>query len=347
MIKKIFFYILIFIFTWGMTALVLELTIRLISHGTESRNKAINEKMFKVSDIEGVCYEVRPGVYSSSANMKVPLRINSLGLRGEEVDKNAKDRILVLGDSIIYARYLAEKDTGVYLLQQDLRRRLKRDDIQVINGALSSRGTSEEYKILEHLGDEIGPSVVVVGICLNDFYKLNKGAKDTGGHFKIYLVELLKERIGRIEGLRTFRRWLVKKIGGPNADLTYVKDLKDLLDKSEKEWPEWSREFDKIKEFCDRKGYKLVLTVFPVEPQIYPVPGIDEIYKEYSSSHRFLPKYCVDRNILFADMLMPYREYYEKTGKRLYRANDFLHPEREGQLIWARTVSDILKDKLR
>lgn len=346
--KKTVFYILMVLFSLLIPLSLLEITARVLSHNAEEKSDTIRKQMIRHSSIAGVRYELNPGTYPYSSGENIPLKINSLGMRGEELDKNAKIKILVLGDSIVFARYLNYEDTGTYLLEKYLKEELKKDDIQVINAAMSGRSTLEELLFLESIYNSIKPSIVIMGICLNDFIDLTEdGGWESEEKHRLYFIKFLKDRLGRIEKIRVFKRWLLKAVYGSSAELKHVKELKRILRESEIRWAAWKAEFDRIKEFCDKSGSALIFTVFPFEPQAYSVPDLPELYRSYHASYEALSAYCRKNGIVCMDMLPYYRDYHYKTGERLYKKNDYLHPNKEGQLIWAKALSDYLTNKLK
>lgn len=326
----------------------IEVSARIYYARIDKRNDFVEDKLVKKSNVPGVRYELNPGEYPYSADTNIPLKINSIGFRCEEISKAAKTKILVLGDSIIFARYLNYNDTGVSILERLLKNNSGRDDIQVINGGLSGRNTSEEVSLLENIYDKVKPSIVILGICVNDFVQVDVNlieSKNNKGT-KSFFVKAIKDWLGSKESIRIFKRGLTKRILGKNADLIYVKLLKSLLNQSEVKWNEWSLEFQKIKDFCDKKGCNLILTIFPSEPQAYPIPDILEMSQSYESSHKILPIFCKERNIPLIDLLEEYRSFNKRTGKRVYLPNDFLHPNEIGQKIWAEEVASYLKNKI-
>lgn len=93
---------------------------------------------------------------------RTPVEINSMGLRGPEVEPLPSQgyRILVLGDSVVAAFEVAYASTFVALLQDDLRRALD-VPVQVINAGVRGYGTDQSYLYYRERGHELEPDLVV------------------------------------------------------------------------------------------------------------------------------------------------------------------------------------------
>jgi len=98
-----------------------------------------------------------------------PVEINSLGLRGPEVDSRVPGeyRILFLGDSVTVGLEVAYQDTFAALLEKRLGRRLDRP-VRVINAAVRGYGTDQLYLYYKERGRLLEPDVVVLVHSGND-----------------------------------------------------------------------------------------------------------------------------------------------------------------------------------
>src|SRR5262245_15661592 len=77
---------------------------------------AFQHEGLRASDVPGLFYENKPGV---DLDVGVPVRINSLGLRGGEIARPKPKgtwRVLVLGDSVAFGWGVREEETFEALL---------------------------------------------------------------------------------------------------------------------------------------------------------------------------------------------------------------------------------------
>lgn len=101
----------------------------------------------------------------------LPVRLNSLGLRGPEIEPRREDelRVLCLGDSFVFGYGVAAKNTFPAVLDSMLEERLERP-IVVGNAGVPGYGTREQAFSLIRLKEPFDPDVVVSTIFIgNDF----------------------------------------------------------------------------------------------------------------------------------------------------------------------------------
>jgi lysophospholipase L1-like esterase len=104
-----------------------------------------------------------------------PVHVNHLGLRGEDLPAKApgEARVLCLGDSLVYGQGVAGADTIPELLASAFVARaveLHRT-VRVVNGGVRGYDTIQEVALLEELGGEIDPDLVVLFWYPNDLEK--------------------------------------------------------------------------------------------------------------------------------------------------------------------------------
>lgn len=99
------------------------------------------------------------------------IRINSLGLRGGEVSRAKPpgvSRVLVTGDSYVFGVGVDESN----LMTSHLERLLNASGgsrWEVLNLGVRGYSTDQEYLLFEELGLRLGPDIVVLVMCDNDF----------------------------------------------------------------------------------------------------------------------------------------------------------------------------------
>lgn len=98
---------------------------------------------------------------------RTPVRINSAGLRGAPLTPVAPGgkRVLVLGDSFVAGFEVAEGETYVSLLEQQLS---SAAPVQVINGGVRGYGTDQAYLYYRERGRLLDPDIVVLHETRND-----------------------------------------------------------------------------------------------------------------------------------------------------------------------------------
>jgi hypothetical protein len=112
-----------------------------------------------------VAFRPTPGFQGTmkTPGNKVDIRINSLGLRGPELQKDDRPVWLALGDSFTFAIQVAEEQSFVGLLSQDL-------GVQLLNAGSDGHGTEHELARFRQLKKPLSPEVVVlVFFTGNDF----------------------------------------------------------------------------------------------------------------------------------------------------------------------------------
>jgi lysophospholipase L1-like esterase len=120
-----------------------------------------------------LAWRKRPGtrLLFTRREYRVPLEINSLGLRDPERGYRAAPgvrRILALGDSYVEGYTVPLESTVTQQMEQRLRHRGCRMD--VINGGTTGYSTDQEYLFYGSEGVRYAPSVVLLFFCLNDVY---------------------------------------------------------------------------------------------------------------------------------------------------------------------------------
>lgn len=98
------------------------------------------------------------------------VRINALGLRGPELGskKPGTRRVLVFGDSFVFGVGVDEE----HLLTSQLEILFNATSdgrFEVVNMGVSGYSTDQEYILMQELGVDLSPDLVVVVVCDNDF----------------------------------------------------------------------------------------------------------------------------------------------------------------------------------
>jgi hypothetical protein len=108
---------------------------------------------------------------SESYTIDAPVRVNSLGLRDDEIPlaKPAGERrILALGDSFTFALGVRFEDLYVQQLEALLAKQHPGERIQVINAGIAGYNTRQELIRLLVQGFALSPDVITIGFYFND-----------------------------------------------------------------------------------------------------------------------------------------------------------------------------------
>ena len=144
------------------TVLAIELGLRLagytdfrgVSYATNDSELSWVNKPGADVDVRGVDYEY-------------DVKINSLGLRGEELRQSADFRILVLGDSYTFGEGVGNADTWAVQLET-----LCKDltfDVEVVNGGVYGYGAMQAKGLAMRVWNAVQPDIVIYSHCGNDF----------------------------------------------------------------------------------------------------------------------------------------------------------------------------------
>ncbi len=136
--------------------------------GLLDRLTGTSRDQYLATDLPELPYRLNPGAVIDAGGSVV--HINHSGLRGREIAAQPAaevERILVLGDSIVYGQGVADDETFPVQLERELRNRGRR--AEVLNGGVPGYNNNAELAFLRAYGLDLHPQRVVLGISLNDF----------------------------------------------------------------------------------------------------------------------------------------------------------------------------------
>ena len=108
--------------------------------------------------------------YGNVFEYQTGIKINSLGLRDDELDLSNKDKktILVLGDSYTFSQAVEKNETFVEKLQNQLSLTLNKE-VEVINAGRNGYGTAQELLLYRELSEKgLKPDLVFLMFFTND-----------------------------------------------------------------------------------------------------------------------------------------------------------------------------------
>jgi lysophospholipase L1-like esterase len=144
-----------------------EITLRIIAPLPSKQPKIYNKHPI-------LGWELIPNIeyyaFNDVLEYKTKVRINSWGLRDDEIDLSKDDKmiILTLGDSYTFAHEVEKEKTFVELLERRLSSTLHQD-IEIINAGRQGYGTAQELLFYEELIERgLRPDVVFLVFSTND-----------------------------------------------------------------------------------------------------------------------------------------------------------------------------------
>jgi hypothetical protein len=151
---------------WSLSLFASLLTLVLVDMGLSAYYFSQNLPLMRTKAPAGQQYEVNiaNGLFAQPVRWrKVTYRTNEFGFRGPSLDRQ-RPLVLMLGDSFLFGLYLDEGETLPAFLQKEVQSHTENSKMQVVNGAIPASGLAEWVAFLEDYGQEIAPSVVILGL---------------------------------------------------------------------------------------------------------------------------------------------------------------------------------------
>lgn len=184
MIKNTIIRIILICFICMIILLFLELIIRVI-YKDKINLQYISANLYKDKFYSDSTGGWRPNTKGSACGKSV--NINSLGLRGKEIDLNSnKEKILLLGNSILFGPGVDDSLTIAGIMQ-------KRLNSCIINTGVVGYNISNYIDVLNYWIKKTSINKVLLFYCLNDVYKVQY--IETGfGNIGKYILSFLKSK---------------------------------------------------------------------------------------------------------------------------------------------------------
>lgn len=300
----------------------------------------------------------------------VPVAINSLGLRGDEISFHKPPhtiRIVAVGDSITFGYGIPVEDTYAKILERRLNESVPGGTrYEVLNGGTLGGSLGDYLHFLNQKAAELQPDIVLIGLCLNDILVYSEGgaiseigAQWHGGnipltrrfsHFVLRHSQLYMFCYSRLKSFLYSSRALdINKVRGS--------DFLALAPPSEYQRQAWGSSLgmlSQIAAFCREHGYRLVVVAFPMQMQLsatelqfyrdkYHVRLSDETL--FGEPQRRLREYAHAAGVTLVDLLPVYLGY---NPEDLYLHNNMIpsdptHPSIKGNQIAADEIFRVLQ----
>lgn len=190
------------------------------------------------------------------------VEINSQHLVGPELTNDGRPRLLLLGDSVLFASGIELSEAPAALLE-----RLLGGTYAVMNAGCIGYSSEHELAYLQEFGDRLAPDFVVLGYCLNDPMSPNamnlvgvasaKSKKWAGWMVTANLV---------LRKHSKFFVWFKGVMGLERRQNGYHTSIEPLFDDES-----WSRNRGillEINAWCKSRGIPFMLVIFPHREQL-------------------------------------------------------------------------------
>ncbi|MCB0344993.1 MAG: hypothetical protein KDD66_07740 [Bdellovibrionales bacterium] len=252
--------------------------------------------------------------------LDVPIMVNALGFRDDEIPLGKRDnelRVLLLGDSFVFADHIPVKESLSEQLQKALADTYQDRIVEVVNAGVSDIGLTEYVNILKDRGIEHSPDYVLVAFSLDDSLRpWSVGLGLTSGGF------LGRYSVAASAFFRylAIRRWLEGDYGKRfrwvssqySLDWAHSKEAFDqLVNLAEYDWgaawkdDSWDsviKNFIELKQLSKKHGFKIAVMAVPVPYQV-GAEFVDDV------PQKKLAALCSEMGFAFFDLLPVLRPF--------------------------------------
>lgn len=303
-----------------------------------------------------------------SANfIGVPVTINSLGLRGEEVTTPKPPglvRILAVGDSITFGYGVRMEDTYEKVLERLLNPTgTAQSKYEVLNGGTLGGSLSDYLHFLHEKAEVLQPDVVLIGLCMNDIlvYKDVLYAPPAATVLAVKAKARTRLPVRQLNYFLLRHSQLYVLLYSGLKALFYRTGLLDMArDQSlvaleppslhqAEAWQSSLAMLARVSDFCQTRGYRLIVVAFPTQMQMSRADF--DFYRGHDHMNlgdaalsgdpqRRLHDFASANHIELVDLLPAYRAVNSKDlyiHNRITRS-DPVHPSVKGQALAATEI---------
>ena len=285
--------------------------------------------------------------------------INSKGLRSPHSDYGkppGTKRILQLGDSATIGNGLPYEGTSACMMEAAFADQLRKEPVEVLNGACDGYSTWQEYEFLKTEGLKYSPDLVTVGFVLNDvteMFRLRRfGGHGIGGQlaqskdqgnisdFLLYRVlarsaiyEFLKNKFFKMKFGKDLQAGARKMEELQAQDAVYRHDRPEL----KQAWNVALENLSNIRQTCTGNGIEMLVVYIPFTFQ-FGLPD-SMAYPQW-----VLRDFCERNGVHFIDCtpILADEMITNQKGPSYY-FKDSIHPSAEGNRVIARAEVDYIE----
>ncbi|KAA0224198.1 hypothetical protein EDS67_24315 [candidate division KSB1 bacterium] len=246
-----------------------------------------------------------------------PVTINSLGLRGPEIDLNSnEEKILLIGDSVLFGPALQDSET----IAEHLRAKLQ---ACIINTAVIGYNSSHYVDVLSSWISKTKLDRVLVFWCLNDVQN------DTSFVQKSTMSNTFDFALMQLRSRSKFYMALKNAISD-RSKIYFLYDLK-YYQPGDHRYVKAKQDLRLIKNMCDTKNIALDVVILPYEYQI----------RNRNQSSVWIPQellkgYFDQQDIQYREI--SFQEFDGEASKQLYLYADGIHFSKQGHYLIAKQV---------
>lgn len=287
-----------------------------------------------------------PSVYAHKPSIKftneygVEVEYNSLGFIGKEIQPKTEHgfRILAIGDSITEAVFLTDEERYVNRLAVILSEKTGRP-VEAINAGIGGYNTWQELELLQAKGLSVKPDLILVGVCLNDFFgkkpALRKGlfgriVENYRDGSRARRFNFIYQRSDLYKLVYDFLA--TRRRGGLDGEgyIHYLEDYEYLI--KQEDFEKWKDPFSKMLSLAENNNAKIIFAIFPLENQV--IKGKDNSYSPLSDFFK-------ENNAYYIDLIDYFKDHLAE-GQPLYKKRDIIHPSGLGHRIAAEAIADYI-----
>lgn len=277
--KKVFINISIIIISVFITALALELVLKVVykfKFSPRGLARIPIAKTYKLSENKNLLYELLPN--SRVKNKGIEFAVNSFGFRDNQyrIRKATKTRLICVGDSITYGWTIPLEDT--YHKQLERLFHAQGYDMEVMGMGIVGYNTIQEYHLIKEKALDFNPDMIILQMGMNDFERTvsiktyQEGRRLSLHLYHDYSIPFIIKKSKLTYSLMKYSH-LFKFI---NLKLYWIKNKKnpgytpkDMYLMGEEKSFHYLR---KIKSLLDSKGIRLAAVIFPFRKSgdVYP-----------------------------------------------------------------------------
>ncbi|MBI2360837.1 MAG: hypothetical protein HYV04_18350 [Deltaproteobacteria bacterium] len=237
---------------------------------------------------------IKPGVsawHKGLDGRPVKIQINSQGFRGPEIKKNPAQRIVFLGDSVVFNGGVGQEETFISLIEESFRKDGR--DVEIINGGTTDVGVDQyALQVQSDRLRDLKPDLIAVGLFLNDSRPPQGHLGEVKSDAVLSVLDApLVRSLGTASVIRdayvTYQvrrgNWLTNRFDwirrfGAGGWITELPELKQTVREARYDWgAAWEDSFYdvvfpallRIRDVCAERGIAVAVVVFPVSLQVY------------------------------------------------------------------------------
>ena len=265
--------ITVFFITILVLALLLEFV--LVFKNKDGRNYDIemwkySRTLKRVSSNPKLGHEHTPN--KSAKLQNIDIRINSLGMRGDE-PKQAATKILMLGSSITFGWGVAEDKIYSELLESKLKAEGK--DVEVYNAGIGNYNSSREIELFFSKLQDLKPNIIILNSFIRDAEMIPAPKRN-------WLLENSQLAVTIWSRLEQFKR----KFG---VEKSFEEHYKEIYADDYPGWVEMQKAFERLSAYAQANHVRVIVTMIPDIHNLknYPFVFIHDKIARLAQAHGF------------------------------------------------------------